>query len=448
VQVVPHITNAVKAAFTGLENAETDVVMVELGGTVGDIEGLPYIEAFRQFRLERPAGEMMFIHLTLVPHLRTSNEIKTKPTQHSVQKLREYGIQPDMLICRSEEPVPAEPLAKMALFCNVRPGYVIDEPNVETSIYEVPVILHRQGVDEKICRFLGLRAPEPDLAAWESMLDSIRNPLRETRVAVVGAYHGGGDGYKSLCEALAHAGARRRTRVHVTRVDARGLEAGGQEAREALAGASAVIVPGGHAYAGAEGMLEAIRHARENRVPYLGLGYGLQCAVVEFARHVCGAAEASSTEWFSALGWGPERLDAAWVAALDEDRRPCLPPGPGRPPARKGLHAVKIDPRSRAHAIYGDDGVVLERHRNACEVAPDKIPVLVRHGMAVTGVNPESRLAELVELPDHPFFVAAMFRPEFLSRPTAPHPLFLALVDAAVEADRAKRGEDRPGGDR
>ncbi len=425
VQVVPHITNAIKAAFTSLEAPEVDVILVELGGTVGDIEGLPFIEAFRQFRLERPGSDTVFIHLTLIPYLRTSGEIKTKPTQHSVQKLREIGIQPDMLICRTERPLDEAAKAKIAMFCNVRREHVFEERDVEHSIYEVPVMLMEEGVSQAICEHLELGESEPDLRAWKKMLRAVINPVHAVEIAVVGKYIALTDSYKSVFEAIAHGGIASKARVNVRKIEAEDIEKRGAEA--CLRGVKGVLVPGGFGSRGTEGKIEAIRWARENRIPFLGLCYGMQCAVIEFARNVCGVPAATSAEWFDEEGKGD--LSQAFVALMDTQQKVIAKGGT----MRLGAYACALKKCSRARAAY-DSELVRERHRHRYEVNPAKVKILEKHGMIVTGVNPDSQLVEIIELVDHPWFIATQAHPEFKSRPVAAHPLFRAFVTAALRA--------------
>jgi CTP synthase len=432
VQVVPHITDAIKRAFTGLESDDVDVVLVELGGTVGDIEGLPFLEAIRQFRLERDPADVMSIHLTLIPYLRASGEMKTKPTQHSVQKLREIGIQPDLLICRTEHTITEEQRAKIALFCNVRPEYVIEEKDVDHSIYEVPLMLRRQNVDRILARFLDLPDTEPDLAEWQEMLARLLEPRFATEVAVVGKYISLVDSYKSVYEALTHGGIANHARVTVRRVEAEEIEEKGAEA--CLAGVHGVCVPGGFGRRGAEGKIAAVRWARENRVPYLGLCYGLQCAVIEYARNVCGIAEAASAEWFDEGDAGD--LENAFVGLMDAQQRVTAKGGT----MRLGAYACALRKNSRARAAYEAE-IVRERHRHRYEVNPAKVKLLEEHGLVISGWNPDSRLVEIIEVQDHPWFVATQAHPEFRSRPVQAHPLFRAFVTAALRHEGANLPE-------
>jgi CTP synthase len=424
VQVVPHITNAIKESFIRLEAPDVDVVMVELGGTVGDIEGLPFLEAMRQFGLERPPGDVMFLHMTLIPYLRASGEIKTKPTQHSVQRLREIGIQPDVLVCRTVEPIPAEVKAKIALFCNVRKEHVFVERDVEFSIYQVPMMLREEGVDRTICEHLGLAATEPDLAEWQAMLDAAREPAGSVRIAVVGKYISLTDSYKSIYEALTHAGIANRVEVQAVPVEAEEIEERGAAA--VLQGVHGILVPGGFGQRGAEGKMLAIQYAREERIPYLGICYGLQCAVIEFARHVCGEAEAISAEWFDEEGTGD--LSRAYVALMDSQQQVTAKGGT----MRLGEYACFLKRGSKAREAY-DAEMVRERHRHRYEVNPAVVARLEQHGMVISGTNPDSRLVEIIELADHPWFVATQAHPEFKSRPVKAHPLFRGFVAAGAQ---------------
>ncbi len=424
VQVVPHITNAIKAAFTSLEEPGVDVIMVELGGTVGDIEGLPYIEAFRQFSLERCRDDVMFIHLTLIPFLRASGEIKTKPTQHSVQKLREYGIQPDMLVCRTEVEVGREQCKKIALFCNVHTDEVIIEKDVDNSIYEVPLMLEKEGVANKICQFFKFNTAEPDLTEWKAMVETVINPEKTVEVAVVGKYTSLTDSYKSVYEALAHGGIANKADVKFRKVEAEDIENNG--AAELLHGVSGVLIPGGFGRRGTEGKMAAIKWARENNIPFLGLCYGLQCAVIEYARNVCGEPEAISAEWFDEEGEGD--LAKAFVALMDSQQKVTAKGGT----MRLGAYACDLLEGSKARECYGRESVN-ERHRHRYEVNPEKVEILKKNGLCISGVNPDRNLVEIIELPDHPFFIATQAHPEFKSRPIKAHPLFKAFITASIK---------------
>ncbi len=427
VQVVPHITDQIKQTFARLEKPNVDVVLVELGGTVGDIEGLPFIEAFRQFSLEREDGEVMFIHLTLVPFLRASGEIKTKPTQHSVQKLREYGIQPDMIICRSEKAIPPGVKEKIAMFCNVRRDCVVDERNVDVTVYEVPILLHGQKVDNIICQRLGLQTREAELDKWNEMLHIAANPDQELAIAVVGAHYAMSDSYKSVSEALFHGGIANHARVVSHPVDSTALT--DANAGNYFKEVDAILVPDGVGGKGDEGTMAAIRYARENNIPLLAIGLGMELAVIEFARHVAGIESAFHA---GSLDQGaPCDLSNALVVRLDEENRPTS--GKSRP-MRKGLFASSLLKGSLLRRSYDDAELVRERHRNACEINPDFVPALKKAGLTVSGVNPDSQYVEAVELAGHPWFVGVLFHPEFRSHPIAPNPLFRSFVAAAAEA--------------
>ncbi len=424
VQVVPHITNAIKDSFKQLEAPDVDVILIELGGTVGDIEGLPYIEAFRQFSLERPQGDIMFIHLTLIPFLSASGEIKTKPTQHSVQKLREYGIQPDMLVCRTEVDVGRDECRKIALFCNVHGDEVIIEKNVDHTIYEVPLMLERQGVANKICSYFELTDREPELTAWKEMIKTIINFTKKVEVAVVGKYTSLTDSYKSVYEALDHAGIAIGSEIVFRKIEAEDIENNG--AAEMLNGVGGVLIPGGFGRRGTEGKMQAIKWARENNIPFLGLCYGLQCAVIEFARNVCGQTDAISAEWIEE-GEIPS-IDNIYVGLMDSQQKVTMKGGS----MRLGAFACEIDKDSRAYSYYEHE-LVHERHRHRYEVNPSKVEILEKNGLIISGRNPDSKLVEIIELPEHPFFIATQAHPEFKSRPTKAHPLFKGFISAAYK---------------
>jgi len=426
VQVVPHITNAIKKAFLDLEDAETDVILVEIGGTVGDIEGLPYLEAVRQFGLERPRGDVMYVHLTLIPFLQASGEIKTKPTQHSVQKLREIGIQPDLLICRTVIPLASSTKEKIAMFCSVRKECVIDEKDVDFSIYEVPLLLRDQKVDQIVCETLRLNPGTLDVRPWEAMLAVVKNPEREVEIALVGKYTAVKDSYKSIFEALAHGGIANRSNVKVRWIVAEELEDNQEKTARLLEGVGGILVPGGFGRRGAEGKMAAIRWARENKVPFFGICYGLQCAVIEYARNVCGIQGACSAEWFDEEGVGD--LDKAFIAMIDSMRKVTAKGGT----MRLGHYACGLKRDTRAREAYGEE-IVRERHRHRYEVNPNKIKILQKSGLVISGTNPDSALVEIIELSDHPWFIGVQFHPEFQSTPIKPHPLFSAFVKASLE---------------
>lgn len=421
VQVVPHITDAIKETFTRLESPDVDVIMVELGGTVGDIEGLPFIEAFRQFSLEREDNDVVFIHITMVPFLSASKEIKTKPTQHSVQKLREYGIQPDLIICRSETCISDAVKQKIAMFCNVRRDCVLDERNVDLTVYEVPVILHEQNVDAIVCQRFGFSTPEPDITEWRSMLDAAANPEGELEVAIVGAHHAMADSYKSVSEALFHGGVANRRKIIRREVDSTKVTA--ENVDSMLAGVAGVLVPDGAGKVGSEGSMAAIAWARVNKVPFLGIGFGMELAAVEFARNVAGIEGA----YHAALEGGAElSLADAVVTRLNPEGEPTRE----RQAMRKGLYACALKRGSVIRQAYDDAEFVRERHRNEYEINLRLVERLRKAGLTVSGFNPDSQLIEAFELRDHPWFAAVIFHPEFRSRPVDPHPLFRAFVEA------------------
>lgn len=422
VQVVPHITNAIKDAFTRLEGPDVDVVMVELGGTVGDIEGLPFIEAFRQFSLEREDDDVVFIHITMVPYLKASKEIKTKPTQHSVQKLREYGIQPDMVICRSEVDIGDSVKEKIAMFCNVRRDCVLDERNVDLTVYEVPIILHEQNADGIVCRRLGLETPEPDLSDWQEMLRTAANPEGSVEIAVVGAHHAMADSYKSVSEALFHGGVANRVRILRREVDSTELTP--ENVDEILAGVAGVLVPDGAGKIGCAGAMTAISWAREGKIPFLGIGLGMELAAVEFAKNVAGMGNAYHAALIDDRGLP---LADAVMVRLDTEGGPTWE----RTSFRKGLYASALLRDTTLRRAYGDAEFVRERHRNEFEVNPGLVSRLAEKGMVVSGFNPDSQLVEAFEIADHPWFVGVIFHPEFKSRPVDPHPLFRSFVGAA-----------------
>lgn len=421
VQVVPHITDAIKETFTRLESPDVDVILVELGGTVGDIEGLPFIEAFRQFSLEREDGDVVFIHITMVPFLKSSREIKTKPTQHSVQKLREYGIQPDLIVCRSETSIPDSVKQKIAMFCNVRHDCVLDERNVDLTVYEVPIILHEQNTDAIICQRFGLSTPEPDLSEWRSMLDAAANPDRSLEIAIVGGHHEMADSYKSVSEALFHGGVANRVRIVLRAIDSTSVTP--ENVDTLMAGVSGVIAPDGAGRVSCDGDMTAIGWARKNNVPFLGIGLGMELAAVEFARNVAGIAGAYHA--------GQEErqdlpLSEAVITRLDAERKPTRE----RQGFRKGLFACALNRGTVIRQAYDDAEFVRERHRNEYELNLRLVDRLCEAGLVVSGFNPDSQLIEAFELKGHPWFAGVMFHPEFKSRPVDPHPLFRAFVEA------------------
>jgi CTP synthase len=435
VQVIPHITNEIqafiergaKAAWDGA----TDVAIVEIGGTVGDIESLPFVEAARQMSLRLGRGSCCFVHLTLVPFIASAGELKTKPTQHSVQKLREIGISPDVLLCRADRPIPEEERAKISLFSNVPLNAVISVWDAD-SIYKVPSMLHKQGADEIVCFTLGLVSRPADLSAWDKLVYALEHPEHEVRIGMIGKYVDLSDSYKSLNEALVHAGLHTRTRVLIEYVDSETIE---RDGTAALAGLDAILVPGGFGKRGTEGKIAAIQYAREHDVPYLGICLGMQLATIEFARHMCGLEGANSTEF------DPETLHPV-VALVTEwmDRTGRIERRSSRSDLggtmRLGAQKCPVEPGTLAHRIYGD--AVNERHRHRYEVNNVYVPQFEAKGMKISARTPTENLPEIMELPGHRFFVGVQFHPEFTSTPRAGHPLFRAFVEAAL-AYRAER---------
>ena len=426
VQVIPHITNEIKERITRVGRAgDPDVVIVEVGGTVGDIESLPFLEAIRQMRKDVGRHNVMYVHVTLLPALSATGELKTKPTQHSVKELRGIGIQPDVIIARADQDVPDELREKIALFCDVAVEAVIPAPTAKT-IYEVPLQFHDRGLDDLIVRELGLeeKAKPADLAAWQALVELIKQPKPELEIALVGKYIELPDAYLSVSEALRHAGWAHGRGIVIRWVDSEALSMDNYE--QLLAGAAGVLVPGGFGHRGIEGKVLAARYAREHKVPYLGLCLGLQCGVIEFARDVVGAKDANSTEF--------DLFTNAPVIDFMPDQRELEEKGGTM---RLGLYPARLTPGSKAAAAYGEE-VIYERHRHRFEVSNAYREALEKGGMVLSGQSPDGRLVEIVELKDHPWFVASQFHPEFRSRPDRPHPLFDGFVKAAIE--QAGRG--------
>ena len=417
VQVIPHITDEIKNAIRRTAPGH-DVVITEIGGTVGDIESLPFLEAIRQFRQEVGRDNALFIHLTLVPYLAAAGELKTKPTQHSVRDLMQIGIQPDMLVCRSEQPISPEIKRKIAGFCNVDFDCVIESPDCK-SIYEIPLRFRAQGFDRVVCERLRLETKEPDLDSWKAMVEKILHPKHAVRIAVVGKYTDLHDAYKSVQEALIHGGIASDAGVQIDWLSSDQFTS--QEAAGRLLGDyDGLLVPGGFGVRGIEGMIEAIRWARENQLPFFGICLGLQVAVIEFARNVCGMAETSSTEF--------EPECETPVIAIMANQREVKDMGGTM---RLGAYAARLRKDSRAAQAYGTLQIS-ERHRHRWEVNNAYRDVLAEHGLRLSGQSPDGGLVEIIELPDHPWFLGCQFHPELKSRPTRPHPLFAAFVAAAL----------------
>jgi len=429
VQVIPHVTNEIQAFIErGAQAAwdgKTDVAIVEIGGTVGDIESLPFVEAARQMSLRLGRGSCCFVHLTLVPFIASAGELKTKPTQHSVQKLREIGISPDVLLCRADRPIPDEERAKISLFSNVPINAVISVWDAD-SIYKVPTMLHRQGADEIVCFTLGMVSRPADLSAWDKLVYALEHPEHEVRIGMIGKYVDLSDSYKSLNEALNHAGIQTRTKVAIEYVDSEQIESGGTAA---LAGLDAILVPGGFGKRGTEGKIAAIRYARENRVPYLGICLGMQLATIEFARDVCGLDGANSTEFDPETPHPVVALVTEWMDRTGRIERRSAKSDLGGT-MRLGSQKCPVEPGTLAHRIYGDS--VNERHRHRYEVNNVYVPQFEAKGMKISARTPTENLPEIMELPAHPFFVGVQFHPEFTSTPRSGHPLFRAFVEAAL----------------
>ena len=419
VQVIPHITDQIKASIRKVASG-VDVVIVEIGGTVGDIEGLPFLEAVRQFKKDVGKDNVIYVHLTLVPFISAAGELKTKATQHSVKELRAIGIQPDVLLCRTDKEHPLTPgtKSKIALFCDVEEEAVVAARDVDT-IYEVPLAFSEQGLDESIIKMLGLPQRPADLGRWEEIVRRVKAPRSRVRVGVIGKYIEIKDAYKSLYEALTHGGIAQEAAVDLAWVDAERLEREGLAGH--VAGLDGILVPGGFGDRGIEGKIQAIRYAREHKVPYFGICLGMQCAVIEYARHVCGLDGANSTEFNPT----PEHN----VIDLLPEQRNITDKGGTM---RLGLYPVMLTEGSGASRAYGQ-GVIQERHRHRYEVNNDYLPALEKNGLRISGIWAEKQLVEIIELPDHPWFVAGQFHPEFLSKPWAPHPLFAAFIRAALD---------------
>ncbi len=421
VQVIPHITNEIKSRILRLgKRTDVDLVITEIGGTVGDIESLPFLEAIRQMRFDLGRENVAYIHVTLVPKIRAAGEIKTKPTQHSVKALREIGIEPDALVCRTEEPFDEDARAKISLFCSVEKDCVFQAWDLDI-IYEAPLMFHQQGMDDWAVRRLGLRAdPHPDLRQWEDLVARLRSPKREVRIGVVGKYINSQDAYKSIYEALRHAGAAHGARVDIEKIEAQALDSE-QPLPAALESVDGILIPGGFGLRGIEGKIRAAAFARERRVPFFGICLGLQVALISFARDVCGLSRANSRE-FDADTPSP-------VVDFMEDQKRLVNLGGTM---RLGSWPCRLRAGTRASRAYGGAEVIYERHRHRYEVNGQYRPLFEERGLVISGVHEESGLVEMIELPDHPWYVGCQFHPEFQSRPLRPHPLFRDFVGAAL----------------
>ncbi|MGC8203271.1 CTP synthase [Aliiroseovarius sp. PTFE2010] len=434
IQVVPHVTNEIKE-FIDIGDDEVDFMLCEIGGTVGDIEGLPFFEAIRQFAQDKPRGQCIFMHLTLLPWIAASGELKTKPTQHSVKELRSIGLQPDVLVCRSEQPIPDKERAKIALFCNVRKDAVIAAPDLK-SIYEAPMAYHREGLDQAVLDAFGIApAPKPNLARWADVQDRIFNAEGDVNIAIVGKYVQLADAYKSIKEALMHGGMANRVKVNVEWVDAEIFEK--EDPAPYLEGFHAILVPGGFGERGTEGKIKAAQFARERKIPYLGICLGMQMAVVEAARNLAGMTTAGSEEFDHESG--KKRFEPVvyhlkeWVKGnhtvarkVDDDKGGTM---------RLGAYTAELAEGSKVAAAYGTT-TIEERHRHRYEVDVKYRDQLEACGLKFSGMSPDGRLPEIVEYPDHPWFIGVQFHPELKSKPFDPHPLFADFVRAAKEVER------------
>lgn len=434
VQVIPHITDEIKRCIFMSAN-DADIALVEIGGTVGDIESLPFLEAIRQLGVELGHDRSLFMHLTLVPYIKSSGELKTKPTQHSVKELRSIGIQPDILLCRSDREIPAEEQRKIALFTNVEPRAVITARDADT-IYRIPLLLHAQGLDDIVVNKLHLDVPPADLTEWQRVVKAIEHPTGEITVAMVGKYVELSDAYKSLNEALFHAGIHTATRVDICYVDSELIE---REGTACLEGMDAILVPGGFGERGVEGKILAVQYARENKVPYLGICLGLQVAVIEFARHVVGLTGAHSTEFRKPCPHPVIALISEWTTdqGTVEQRSEASDLGGTM---RLGAQQCRLTPGTLAHRVYGKE-IITERHRHRYEFNNRYKEAFQQAGMIFSGWSRDSGLVEMTELPEHPWFLACQFHPEFSSTPRDGHPLFNGFVKAALHYHHTNRQE-------
>ena len=428
IQVIPHITDAIKE-FVVNDVGDEDFVLCEIGGTVGDIESLPFLEAIRQLGNDLGRQRVMYIHVTLIPYLPSAGELKTKPTQHSVKELLSVGIQPDLLLCRADHPIPEAERQKIALFCNVRNEAVIPALDV-SSIYAVPISYHEEGLDEQVCKHFGLEAQQPELAIWDEIVARATRPEGDVKIAVVGKYTGLLDAYKSLAEALVHGGIANNVRVHVEWIDSQIFEE--DDTVHQLEGVNGILVPGGFGERGAQGKVAAARFAREKRIPYFGICFGMQMAVVEAARNLASIPEAGSTE-FGECRAPVVGLMTEWMRGNKTEYRETNGDLGGT--MRLGSYEAVLRKGSRAHHIYAKDRI-RERHRHRYEVNNNYIGILERCGILFSGMSPDGLLPEIVEIVDHPWFIGVQFHPELKSKPFEPHPLFTSFIRAAVEQSR------------
>jgi CTP synthase len=428
IQVIPHVTDAIKD-WIRADLGDEDFVLCEIGGTVGDIESLPFLEAIRQLGNEMGSERSMFVHLTLVPYIPAAGELKTKPTQHSVKELQSVGIQPDLLLCRSDREIPADSRRKIAQFCNVSPSAVIQALDVDT-IYAVPLAYHAEGYDREVCRHFGVQAPEPDLSRWREVVDRIRSPEGEVRIAIVGKYTSLLDAYKSLAEALRHGGIANNVKVHLDWIDSEIFER--EDVVQHLEGVHGILVPGGFGERGSEGKIEAARFARQRQVPYFGICFGMQMAVIEAARNLAGVTAAGSTE-FGPCSEPVVGLMTEWLRGNVLERRNAGGNLGGT--MRLGAYECHLSGSSQVARIYGRP-VISERHRHRYEVNINYKDKLESVGLRFSGMSPDGVLPEIVEIPNHPWFIGVQFHPELKSRVFEPHPLFKSFIEAAVAQAR------------
>ncbi|MFM2177393.1 MAG: hypothetical protein RL015_1491 [Verrucomicrobiota bacterium] len=424
VQVIPHVTNEIKARIQAVADKMTgDVIITEIGGTVGDIEGLPFLEAIRQFAHESGPGNVLFIHATLVPYIKAAQELKTKPTQQSIAKLREIGIAPHIILCRTEQPLELDVREKISLFGNVPIEDVIEVRDVKNSIYELPLKLHEERLDDVVCKQLKLETPQPDLTKWRHFVQRVVHPTHHVRIGVVGKYIELQDAYKSIYEALTHAGAANDTKVDIVRLDAEAIEKAGPDTY--LNGLQGILIPGGFGDRGTEGKIASARYARESGIPYFGICLGMQIAVIEFARNICGLKNATSTEF-------DKSAEHPVISMMEEQKKVKQLGGT----MRLGTWVTDLKPDTKAYEMY-QTSTITERHRHRYEFNEDYKDQLEASGLVISGISPKGELAEMIELPSHPFYVACQFHPEFLSKPNTPHPLFNGFVKAALQHHRA-----------
>ena len=425
IQIIPHVTNEIKRYIQHNADTGADICLVEIGGTVGDIESQPFLEAIRQFAVDVGRENCLFIHVTLVPYLAASDELKSKPTQHSVKEMLSIGIRPDIIVCRTEHPLTEDIKNKIALFCDVSKDCVIENNNCDI-LYAVPMMLKEQKMDEVVIKKLGLNCGEPDLTDWEAMLDALRNPKQTVKIAMVGKYVELHDSYISVNEALKHGGIETRSAVDIKWIDSESLEKEGADINEILGDMDGILVPGGFGSRGIEGKIKACEYARTHNVPYLGICLGMQIAIIEFARNVLGLKDANSAEInpetpYPVIDILPEQKDVTDMGGT----------------MRLGQYPCSLNPKSKAYELYGAS-MIYERHRHRYEVNNDYRTDLLKGGMIFAGTSPDNHIVEMVEIPSHPWFVAGQFHPEFKSRPNKPHPLFRGFVTASLKHKNSK----------